>query len=334
MRSPPTPARLYIAGGQQREARSLGATGTDWRGYHRGLVVEVDTESRAARARLSYASPPDVCADEDPEILFQSGTIANDRLYICTGTEVLTFSVPEFDRIGYISLPWFNDVHHVTPGPNGTLLVANAGLEMVLEMTPAGEVLHIWNALGEDPWERFSLTTDYRKIASTKPHRSHPNYLFHLGNDIWATRFQQGDAVCLTDPSKRIQVSNERIHDGVVHEGRIYFTTVDGTVVVVDAQTLERVEEIRLASMHPHDTLLGWCRGIYIDGDRMWVGFSRIRPTKVRENVGWIMRGFRQVRGTHVSCYDLKRRVCIAEIELEPVGLNAVFGIFPAPIDA
>ena len=54
--------------------------------------------------------------------------------------------------------------------------------------------------------------------------------------------------------------------------------------------------------------LLGWARGLLIDGDRMWVGFSRIRPTKIRENVGWVLRGLKRDFGTHVGCYDLRTR--------------------------
>jgi hypothetical protein len=61
------------------------------------------------------------------------------------------------------------------------------------------------------------------------------------------------------------------------------------------------------------------------------VGFSRIRPTRWRENVGWLARGFKWVRPTHLACYDLDTRQVLAEIDLEPHGLNAVFSILPAP---
>jgi hypothetical protein len=216
----------------------------------------------------------------------------------------------------------------VRPTPQGTLLIANAGLEMVMEVTTAGEVLRVWNVLGEAPWERFSRDVDWRQVASTKPHRSHPNYLFMIGDEIWATRFQQGDAICLTDPGKSITISHERIHDGVVYDGYVYFTTVSGSIVVANTTTLQVEDVIDLNSMHEDGSLLGWCRGIMLDGDRVWVGFSHIRPTKVRENVAFIMRGFKQVKGTHIACYDLARRRHVVDIDLEPAGLNAVFSIF------
>src|SRR5689334_11919993 len=48
-------------------------------------------------------------------------------------------------KIGYLSLPFFNDLHHVRPTPAGDLLVANAGLEMVIHMTQSGEICNVWN---------------------------------------------------------------------------------------------------------------------------------------------------------------------------------------------
>ncbi|HEU5097961.1 MAG TPA: hypothetical protein VFU22_02880 [Roseiflexaceae bacterium] len=320
---------LYVIGGQQRSARSLLAGNQDWNGYERGLVLQVNPETGEARSCLEYVSPPEVCAEQDPAITFQASTLQDGTLYTCTQTELLVYDVPSFKQKAYITLPCFNDVHHVRPSPDGHLLVANAGLEMVMEVTLAGEIRRVWNVLGEDPWARVSREVDYRRI-STKPHRSHPNYVFCIGEEIWATRFHQGDAVSLTRPGRSMHVSDKRIHDGVLHQGYVYFTSVDGSVVVVNADTLQIEQLIDLNSMHAEGTLLGWCRSLLIDGDLLWAGFSRIRPTKFRENVSWMVRGFKRGMPTHVVCYDLRRRRCITEIDLEVAGLGAIYGIFPA----
>jgi len=100
-------------------------------------------------------------------------------------------------------------------------------------------------------------------------------------------------------------------------------------VVIANPASLKVEEIVDLNTMHEADTLLGWCRGILVDGEKAWVGFSHIRPTKLRENLAWVMRGFRQVLPTRVACYDLARRRCVAEIDLQAHGLNAVFSIFP-----
>lgn len=323
---------VYVVGGRQRVPRSVLHGQQNWHGYDRGMVVGVDTTTGTAAPRLEYQTPPEARAEDDGAISFQAGTREGDRLYVCTETEVLVYGLPNFELLHYISLPWFNDVHHVRPTPDGGLLVASAGLELVLDVTLDGEVRRMWNVLDEDPWERFDPSIDYRRVASTKPHRAHPNFVFYVGNEVWATRFHQGDAVCLTARGQAFKVSDRRVHDGVLHHGRLYFTTVDGTVVVIDAHTFDTVEIHDLNSYHVgRSAVLGWCRGILLDGDRLWVGFSRIRATRFRENVGWAARGFKQGLPTHIACYDLARRTCIAEIELEGVALSAIYSIFPAP---
>src|SRR5581483_2361498 len=175
---------LYVIGGKQKSPRSLSAGNQEWNGYEKGLIVQVDTETRQASVCTEYSSPPEVCASADHAVLFQAATLEDQSLYVCTQTEIMVYSVPDFEQQLHISLPWFNDLHHVRPTPEGTLLAANAGLEMILEVTPAGEVLRVWNVLGEEPWARFSPEIDYRGV-STKPHRSHPNYIFYINDEIW-----------------------------------------------------------------------------------------------------------------------------------------------------
>jgi len=324
-------AQLHVIGGEQRAPRSIRDGQQDFHGYSAGLVVGLDTETGAAERLLSYVSPPELTGGPEGAMSFQAAYVEDDRLFLCTETEVLVYRLPEFEPLHHVSNPWFNDVHHVRSTPAGTLLVASAGLELVIEMTLEGEVLRMWNVLGEDPWERFDPSIDYRLVASTKPHRGHPNFIFMIGDDVWATRFHQGDAACLTSPGKRVHISDKRIHDGVLHDGRLHFTTVDGTIVVIDAESLERLEVIDLNTFHGGRTdLLGWCRGVLVDGERLWIGFSRIRPTRFRENVAWLTRGLRGGMPTHVGCYNLATRTCEGEFDLEPTGLAAVYSIFPA----
>jgi hypothetical protein len=320
---------FYVVGGKQRAPRSLRDTQSAWQGYDKGIVLHVDPISETVSTRFEYVSPSEVVEGEDAAISLQASTIENGLLYTCTETEVMVYELPTFEKRHYVSLPWFNDVHHVRPSASGNIMVASAGLEMVLEVTPSGEVLQLWNVLGERPWQHFDPTLDYRKIG-TKPHRAHPNYVFYLEEELWATRFHQGDAISLTSPGRSIHVSRERIHDGVVAGGHIYFTAVDGKIVVVDSASLEIAEVIDLIEMHEDRALLGWCRAVLVDGKQLLVGFSRIRPTQFRENVGWVARGFRRGKPTHIACYDLERRVCLAEIDLEPAGLAALYSILPA----
>jgi hypothetical protein len=325
----PQMKRLYVTGAQQRSPRPLLANDHNWYEYQKGLVLRVDVETGVVETCVEYVSRPDACAPGDP-ILFKAGTVEGDRLYVCTQTEVLVYALPEFKLVNYISLPCFNDVHHVRPTPEGNMLIANSGLEMVLEVRPDGEVLREWNVLGEDPWQAFSKDTDYRQGINLKPHRGHPNFVFYAGDEIWATRFEKKDVVCLTQPERRVHVGIERVHDGIYHQGRIYLTTVNGHLVVANPETLKIESVMDLNAAHPEQALLGWCRGLLIQGDKAWVGFSRIRPTKFREAVSWVRLGFSRVLPTHIACYDLNRSQCLAEINLEDHGLDAVFSIHHA----
>jgi hypothetical protein len=286
-----------------------------------------------SRSCLNYVSPPAVCADDTAAILFKSASIEGNKLYTCTSTEVLVYELPSFRLVHYISLPCFNDLHHVCPSTEGTLLVVATGLDMVVEVTTDGRVVREWSVLGGDPWQRFSRDIDYRRVLTTKPHQSHPNHVFQLGEEVWVTRLLQRDAICLTRPDRRIDIAVQRPHDGLVRGDSIYFTTVDGHVVIASQKTLqvERVIDLNTMSNSP-EQVQGWCRGLLVlDERQLWVGFTRVRPTKLRENLAWIKNGISRRKLTHIALYDLDRKSCLEEIPLEPHGLGVVFSLFSVP---
>jgi hypothetical protein len=322
---------LYVVGGKQK--RRLLKEHEEWDLYDSALVLQLRLETNEATVCVEYSTPLDARPSASSSVLFKAATQQGNRLYVCTSTEVLVYKVPEFEPVCYVSLPCFNDLHHVCPTDEGNLLVANTGLDMVVEFTQQGEVLRQWNVLGEDPWGRFSTEVDYRKVATTKPHRSHPNYVFQRGTDIWVTRYEQRDAVCLTRSAPPIVIGIENVHDGHVEEDRIYFTTVDGNLVLVDRETLKvsNVVDLKLIDNECR-ALLGWCRGLMIlDEAKVWVGFTRVRKTRFKENLNWVKHVFHDVeKPTHLALYDLSARKCLREIDLEPYGMNVVYSIFPA----
>ena len=325
---------LYLLGGRQRKL--LFKAEEEQHLYEAALILRLDTSAGIATLEVEYKSPPEVRAGNESSHIFKTATLVGKKLYTCTSTEVLVFEVPGFKRTGYVSLPSFNDLHHVMPTHDGNLLVANTGLDMVVKFTPAGQVLKEWSVLGEDPWSRFSRDVDYRKVDSTKPHRSHPNAVFQLGEEVWVTRHSQKDAICLTRPGRRINIEVEKPHDGLVIGDRIYFTTVDGRIVIANRHSLEIDQIVDLHEIHRtrqhREVLLGWCRGVLpIDERRVWVAFTRVRKTKFTENVLWIKHGFNEKElATHIALYDIAEGKCLQEIDLERYGLNVIFGIYPA----
>lgn len=322
---------LYLLGGRQRKL--LFKHEEEQRLYEAAIILRLDPSTGTAKVELEYKTPREARATEESSITFKTASLVGNKLYTCSSTEVLVFEVPSFRRVGYISLPCFNDLHHVKPTPEGNLLVASTGLDMVVMFTPEGRVLAEWNVLGKDPWSRFSRDVDYRKVESTKPHESHPNSVFQLGADVWVTRLTQKDAICLTTPGKRINIAVQHPHDGLVCGDRIYFTTVDGRIVIANRHSLQIDQIIDLNEIHRvrhmQDVLLGWCRGILpLDERRVWVGFTRVRKTKFTENVLWVKHAFKdRERATHIALYDIVEGVCLKEIDLEDYGINVLFGI-------
>lgn len=325
-------ASLYVLGARQRKA--LVHREEEWRLYESALILEVDPESGVTEPRVEYKTPPEARASQNSSNIFKSGTLAGNLLYTCTSTEVLVFELPEFQIVNYISLPCFNDVHHVVPDAEGNLIVTSTGLDMVVRVSPDGHVLEEWNVLGEDPWARFSRDIDYRKIDSTKPHKSHPNFTFQRDGKIWVTRLNQRDAVCLNDRERRVQIAPQPPHDGLIRGNNICFTTVDGTVVLVDRGSMQIRETVDLKAINGQHALLGWCRGLLpLDDHTFWVGFTRVRKTNLRENVLWVRNIFREGMGekpSHLALYNIAEKKCLQEFDLEAHGMNVVFSIFPA----
>ena len=325
---------LYVLGGRQRKALLQNPT-KEWLWYETALILEVDTESGQVQTRVEYETPADARAGDKSSVNFHCGALVGELLYTCTMTEILIYKVPQFERVGYLSLPCFSDLHHVAPASDESLLVVNTGLDMVMKIDLQGNVLQEWCVVDEVPWTRFSHSVDYRKVETTKPHKAHPNFVFELDGEIWVTRFNQRDAVSLGGSGKRIEIAVDRPHEGLLYGDRILFTVVDGTIVIVNRHSLrvEKTIDLRKIQDGDREMLPAWCRGILpVDNARMWVGFTRIRNTLLRENVRWVKTVLHEgmvIKPTHIALFDLATQQCLKEIDLEPYGLNGVFGIFP-----
>jgi hypothetical protein len=328
--------KLYVLGGKQRKAL-IKDPSKEWHWYEIALILEVEPASGKVKTCVEYTTPAEARASDVASINFHSGTLIGDRLYTCTTTEILIFKIPEFEQVGYISLPCFNDLHHVALASDGNLLVVSTGLDMVVKVSPSGELLREWSVVQEDTWGRFSRDVDYRKVETTKPHKSHPNFVFELDGEVWVTRFYQRDAISLNGSGHRIDIALEKPHDGILWKDYIVFTVVDGKIILVNRHTraTERVIDLRRIQDRDQKKLPAWCRGVLpAAGDTMWVGFTRIRRTLFRENVRWAKQFLKEgtvVKPTHIALFDLAAEQCLQEIDLEPYGMNCIFGIFPVP---
>jgi hypothetical protein len=328
-----TQGGFYIVGGRERKDGNR----PEWQSCDRALILYAESASGQVHSVVEYVTPPETCSGEDPAILFKASTLAGNQLYACTTTEVLIYSLPQFQLKHYISHPHFNDVHHVAPIEGNRLAVVSTGLDLVVVMSLEGEVLEELSACEEPLWTRFRKEVDYRRVLTTKPYKVHANYAFCLNEKLWVTRADRSDAVCVERPEQRFQFGGAYPHDGVIRYGRIYFTTTDGQVWVFDAETRECIRCVDLNNIGGGSGPLGWARGIEVlSPERVVVGFTPLRPTRWKQKLGWVAERFGaapMITRTHVAAYDLAAQKLLWEIPLYEHGLDVIFAVHRAPPD-
>src|SRR5256885_7880371 len=109
---------LYLTGAEQRNSAVLPLK--EWHSTKKAILLRLDPDTEKVTEKLEYVTPAEACTDNEPGIAFKAATLFENRLYVCTSTEVIIFEVPGFRQVAYLSLPCFNDLHHVRPTPSGT----------------------------------------------------------------------------------------------------------------------------------------------------------------------------------------------------------------------
>ena len=318
--------RFLLTGGIARpNAAALG----EGKRYEAARLVRLNWSDKSLEPLITVDEANDCYPDITPNLLFTSATLLADELYLCSETEVFVYRYPGMHLLRKASYPCFQNVHHVTR-IGDDVVVASTGLDLIVVLdakTLAIKGYH--DPLGRPLWQRFSPTVDYRKIHSTKPHDSHPNFIFDIDGRLWVTRFVQKDAVCLDDLTQTLKIGTERVHDGHVVGEHIYFTTVDGHVVVFHKQTLSQTADIDLNTMDSRGGPLGWCRGLHVEGDRLFVGFSALRKTRIKENLRWLKTyiGHQPAPVTRIVEYDIKEQRKVDEIALPRGELDVVYSV-------
>lgn len=326
---------LLITGGVLRpDGYELG----EGKYYGCGKLIRLNTVSSAVVELIAMPEGNENFPDVHPNLEFTVGAFDADALWLTTDTEVRHYEYPSLRLIRTFSHPCFHNIHSVAVRGD-EIYVTSTGLDMVVVLNKDdGSIVRHINTEGKPPWHRFSPDIDYRKLHSTRPHDCHPNYVFWVDDEPWVTRCTQEDAVCMSDTNRRIDISGAKrpisVHDGVVHGDHVYFTTVDGSLVVADARSLERIDVIDISAMQGFGGSRGWCRGLYIEGNVGYVGFSRLRKTKRVEKIEWakrlLMRG-EIVDESSVLAVDLGARKIISDFRIPAGMIDAIYTLLPDP---
>ena len=322
----------YITGGRQRQARLRSRD--EWHAYGKAVLVYLDTRTGESRCVLEYESPPGRRPQKDPSFVFKAGAWDGDDLLLCTQTEIIVFD-PRTETIRRtVSHPWLNDVHHVERF-EGRLHVVSTGLDALLVFDEADQdIVEVHSVNDTDTWSRFDQDTDYRLVSTTKPHMSHPNFVYRHHGERWVSRFEQRDTRRIDGTQVSLRLADDPVHDGVVVGDDVWFTVVSGQVVVTRPAEQRVLARYDLNAMAPRSSRpLGWCRGIHVTPEHTLLGFSRLRPTQLKQNLSWLRRPLgKQLEPlpTRVCAYDLQGGKKLESWTLESLGISSIFSILPA----
>jgi len=275
---------------------------------------------------------------ETPNIQFTAGCIDADVLWLPTDTEIRKYSYPCLELLSVFSHTCFNNIHSVTVRGQ-FLYVTSTGIDMVVVLDKnTGVIVTKYNAEGKGVWHRFSKSVDYRQMYSTRPHDCHPNYIFWIKDEPWVTRCTQEDAVSLFDVSKRIDISGPNkeisVHDGLVVNNDIYFTSVDGCIIKADIETYLVKDIIYLNKMKGFNWVRGWSRGILIDNNVIYVAFSKLRKTKNLKKLEWLgkfTQKFQILEQCSILAIDLTTKTIVNDYIVPEGMIDAIYSILPEP---
>lgn len=325
-------SQYFITGGRQRPSRLL--TRDEWHAYGKAVLLKLDTDTGEVRTVLEHESPSGRRPERDPSFVFKAGSWDGDALLLCTQTEIVVFDPRHEQVVRTVSHPWLNDVHHVAR-IDGRLHVVSTGLDALLVFDADDrDIEEVHSATGEDPWQRFDREADYRLVPTTKPHRCHPNYVYTHRGARWISRFEQRDTLCLDGPRRSLRLADDPVHDGVEDGDDVWFTVVSGEVIAArpdEGRVRARFDLNGMEAGPPRP--LGWCRGIHREPGRTLLGFSRLRPTRLKQNLSWLRKPLGkqpEPHPTRVCAYDLDAGRKLDTWVLEETGISSIFSILPA----
>ena len=327
--------KLLVTGGKLREGGyDLG----EGKYYGAAKLLQINLDSSSVSEILSVDVGTGNFPHTHPNLEFTVGDIEGNKLWLAMDTEIRLYSYPDLSLIKTFSHPCFHNIHSVAVRDD-ELYVTSTGLDMAVVLNKEnGKIIKYINAEEKPTWHRFSQETDYRKYHSTRPHDCHPNYVFWIDDEPWVTRCTQEDAVQLSDNNNRIDISGPdkviSVHDGIVRGDKVYFTSVDSMIIIADINTHKIIEEINITKLKGYGGLRGWCRGLYVDENILYVGFSRLRKTRRIEKIAWVGKLLnigKSIEVCSVLAIDLNKKEIVGDYSLPDDTIDAVYSILPEP---
>lgn len=237
-------------------------------------------------------------------------------------SELVWVDVDRWVVVRRLSHPLLHGVHGAVRRADGRIAVACAGPDAVVHLDDDGALCGLWPlAVAIDEADDLRA----RPYGALKPHAVHPNAVHEMGGRLWVTSLERRASLC--EDGRVLPVAEGLPHDGVVRDELRWFTTTEGKVLAVDGAGARRVV-LDLAEMTTSRRRLGWCRGLEVDGSRLWVGMSQLRSTTRREVARWMLQGERGRKlPTRVVEVDIEARRIVRETVLDDGEGGTVYGV-------
>ena len=218
-------------------------------------------------------------------------SVAGDRVYAGSWNGVYVIRRSDLALEGIISHEMMSDMHGIWAAPDHVITVLTPR-DTVVITDPDGQVIEHFRIYSDLTVQKDEGAegVDWRFVG--KQFRGstgywHFNHVQRIGDEIWLTS-RNANCFVVVDPLRRrarLRLMNlctpALLHDGCLIDGRFYFTSIDGKIIIAspnaDAehthQELDRVEapgvylrDLVSRLIRLEETSLGrepnWCRGI------------------------------------------------------------------------
>ena len=236
-----------------------------------------------------------------------------DYVWACFSNLIVKISLDDFSIQDMIENEYFNDLHSIEIH-NNHLYIANTGNESVDIINLETRKLERIDLLGEAMRKRRPL---YPQDQDTKPH------LHHVSS---VTVDDEGDLIIGLVRQQRILnlgkwewlggKHSSPVHDVESINGKIWFTTVGGTISNSE-------ESWNLAD---YQSELGWTRGLAVTDEGMYVGTTAIRESN-QDYYKVITDSSTERTGAKICYIPFNKNSETFELEVPNAGKRKVFSI-------
>ncbi len=275
-----------------------------------GVIWELDSDEGSVREVLHFDPAPTLAV---PSKGFTGACwldVEKGRdLLVCGPAAVFRFDGRSLVESGVLALPSFNDLHGVT-ATRDRIYVVNTGMDCIDVFDHDGTFVGThgfdaswmsahrlrgetpsradWLALHARGWAggptnfRAEDAADgyYRSDAKDPYHRRqqrdyvHPNHVQVVEGRVLVTSLVCRGVVDVGDWRQVVSVASPP-HDGIAADDGYYVTRVDGYVEVCDIG--REGDRPRIIDVSAIAGTTGWCRGLLVTANELWVGFTEIR---------------------------------------------------------